>query len=157
MQCTKYFLFILKCRLDAPCCLTAVRFHPRDPSLVAAGGFTGELFLWSAAKDSSSAVDALLASSNMQGHREKVTSVQWLPRGESQRADLLLSSALDGRMFLWAVESKAQALLPTRAFMIMAEHLPRSLKVKFIVSSELVFASGNFSSSSPLHAFLLRN
>ncbi len=62
-------------RFDAPCCLTVVRFHPRDPSLVLAGGFTGELFLWSVAREE--AADAIVASTNLQGHREKVNPKQF--------------------------------------------------------------------------------
>lgn len=56
----------------ASTCLTKAAFHPSDPALVLAGGFTGELYLWSVSKDQSG-VDPLVATSNMRGHREKIT------------------------------------------------------------------------------------
>ncbi len=120
-------------RLDAPCCLTTVRFHPRDPSLVLAGGFTGELFIWSVAREEGGSTDAVVASTNMQGHREKVTAVHWLPQAEvdsTLRHTLVLSAALDGKILLWAVDAKAQSMLPKRGFLLQAEHLPRTLKVR---------------------------
>lgn len=105
----------------ASTCLTAAEFHKTDPTLVLAGGFTGELYLWSVARDQ----DPLVATSNMKGHREKVTGVEWVT------ATQVLSCALDGRVILWNVDAVAQNFLPARIYLLKAEHLPRSLKVKY--------------------------
>jgi hypothetical protein len=63
-------------KLDTFCCLTSLSFHPSDSSLLLGGGFTGEVFMWSLARNSTDGgggvADMLLASSNMQGHTEKV-------------------------------------------------------------------------------------
>ena len=103
----------------ASTCLTAAKFHTTDPTLVLAGGFTGELYLWSVAKDQ----DPLVATSNMKGHREKVTGLQWVT------ATQILSCALDGRVILWNVDTVAQNFLPARIYLLKAEHLPRAMKV----------------------------
>ena len=111
----------------ASTCLTAAKFHTTDPTLVLAGGFTGELYLWSVAKDQ----DPLVATSNMKGHREKVTGLQWVT------ATQILSCALDGRVILWNVDAVAQNFLPARIYLLKAEHLPRAMKVINKMISEL--------------------
>ena len=63
--------------LEAPACLTSAAFHPQESGLIAAGGHSGEIHVWNAFSDS----DPLLASSgvgSIHGHRDKITSVQWI-------------------------------------------------------------------------------
>ena len=109
----------MKTMPTASTCLTAAKFHNTDPTLILAGGFTGELYLWSVARDQ----DPLVATSNLKGHRERVTGLQWVT------ATQVLSCALDGRVVLWNIDAVAQNFLPARIYLLKAEHLPRSLKV----------------------------
>jgi len=122
-------------QLEASCCLTAVRFHPQDPALILAGGFTGEVFLWSVAKGSDDVVGGtLVASSNMRGHTEKVTSVYWILKRHGADTTFahtrVLSAALDGKIIEWSVDSKEGSLKPVKAMPVAADHLPRVLKVR---------------------------
>ena len=107
----------------ASTCLTEVKFHTTDPTLVLAGGFTGELYLWSVTRDQ----DPLVATSNMKGHREKVTGLQWVT------ATQVLSCSLDGRILLWNVDITTQNFVPARIYLLKVEHLPRAMKVLNIV------------------------
>ncbi len=99
-------------------------FHPRDPSLLAAGGFTGEVFVWSSTEEGAAAADAPAAATNMRGHRERVTALKWLPNDGA-----LLSAALDGKILLWTWEKRSSSLELKKAFSVAAERLPRSLRV----------------------------
>ena len=38
--------------------------------------------------------------------------------------------ALDGKIILWSIDSAAQRLSPVRIYPVLAEHLPRALKVR---------------------------
>ncbi|TRY73188.1 hypothetical protein TCAL_01952 [Tigriopus californicus] len=124
--------------IPASSCLTVVQFHPRDPAYVAAGGFTGEIYLWSVSREQ----DPLVAnSSSMSGHREKITSLHWINATTTAEGSLrhtqLLSAALDGKMILWNIDMNTQALTPSKRFWIPAEHIPRSLNAKIRARTEL--------------------
>lgn len=124
--------------IQASSCLTVVQFHPRDPAYAAAGGFTGEVYLWSVSRDN----DPLIAvSSSMSGHREKITSLHWINATTTAEGSLrhtqLLSAALDGKIILWNIDTNTQALTPSKRFCIPAEHIPRSLKAKVRARTEL--------------------
>ena len=122
------------------CCLTILKFHPTNPSLLIGGGYTGiflqnsfrcysilvfnydsvfrvlgELFLWSIQKEG----DQLLASSTMNSHSEKVTSIHWLN-------NQVLSSSLDGKIMLWNIDYKQQAFEQTKVIMYIM-HIKRKV------------------------------
>ena len=42
----------------------------------------------------------------------------------------MISSALDGKIILWEIDTSGQELVPVKVFVLTAEHLPRNLKVK---------------------------
>ncbi len=81
-----------------------------------------------------------------------MTSVQWLPQMEvdpTLRHTLLLSTALDGKIFLWAVDSKTQTMAPRRAFLVQADHLPRTLKVRGRSRAEVGVTAVSVNSEDP--------
>ena len=51
--------------IQSTSCLTTVLFHPKEQALILAGGFSGELYIWSTTREG----DPLMASSTMYGHR----------------------------------------------------------------------------------------
>ena len=110
-------------------CVTAGKFHPRDPTLLLAGAFTGELMVFSVSSSSSN--DPLVASSAIAaiGHREKVTSIQWIISNSGEKAQII-SAALDGKLILWSLDVGSGILKPLKVFIVLAEHLPRALKVR---------------------------
>jgi WD40 repeat protein len=115
-------------QMSASSCLTAVRFHPKDSALVVAGGYTGELFLWQVSKE------GILATSGLNGHRERITCIEW--RVDSSSADntlktsKILTSSLDGRIIQWTIDHSGHAMTAERIFVLAAEHLPRALRLR---------------------------
>ena len=88
-----------------------------------------QVYVWSVSSSEES--DPLVGSSAMSGHRERVTSVRWMPQEDNSIKHAgFLTGGLDGKIILWGIDSSAlQRLKPVRVFPVLAEHLPRSLKV----------------------------
>ena len=84
--------------LETSTSVLCVAAHPMLPAVVAAGGRSGEVFVW----DTSRAGDPLVGSSRLDdyNHRDGVVSVRWFQEA-STREYLLLSASADGRVNLW--------------------------------------------------------
>ncbi|GMF13242.1 unnamed protein product [Phytophthora lilii] len=82
--------------------LMCVAFHPQNPSIVAAGSFNGEVFVWD-----TEPVDYRFYSSGIGDyfHREPVTKVAWVY--DIQTADYNIASVSgDGKILFWRVKDK---------------------------------------------------
>lgn len=120
--------------LQVSACLTCAKFHPVEPGLVAAGGFSGEIYVWNALSDS----DPLLASSgvgSIHGHKDKITTVNWISASHldsrsSRNTFYILSTGLDGILILWSLDLAKNDLNPVRKMMVDQSHLPRTSGVR---------------------------
>ncbi|KAG6615377.1 WD-40 domain-containing protein [Phytophthora cinnamomi] len=95
--------------------LMCVAFHPQNPSIVAAGSFNGEIFVWD-----TEPVDYRFYSSGIGDyfHREPVTKVAWVY--DIQTNDYNIASVSgDGKILFWRVKDKLA--FPVEGYVM---HLP---------------------------------
>jgi WD40 repeat protein len=102
--------------LLTPSCVTALAFHPENPTLLAAGLASGELFVW----DISAGGSEPLARSrpNDYFHREAVAGLAWAAPNRGA-PPLLLSLCGEGKMHAWSL-SNALAH-PVASFCLLTE------------------------------------
>ncbi|KAG3118746.1 hypothetical protein PI124_g8631 [Phytophthora idaei] len=98
--------------------LMCVAFHPQNPSVVAAGSFNGEVFVWdmepAECKFYSSGIGDYF-------HREPVTKVAWVY--DIQTADYNIASVSgDGKILFWRVKDKLA--FPVEGYVM---HLPHGI------------------------------
>ena len=97
-------------------CVTWVKFHPSDPSILAGGTFIGEIFIWNVFSD-----DTELSSSRADDyyHREVITQLIWIQQyqfGSLKYIHNLLSASTDGKVLVWSPENKLTH--PKRGYLI---------------------------------------
>ncbi|POM75684.1 WD-40 domain containing hypothetical protein, partial [Phytophthora palmivora] len=98
--------------------LMCVAFHPQNPSIVAAGSFNGEVFVWDLEP-----VDYKFLSSGIGDyfHREPVTKVAWVY--DIQTADYNIASVSgDGKILFWRIKDKLA--FPVEGYVM---HLPQGV------------------------------
>ncbi|KAF4045262.1 WD domain G-beta repeat [Phytophthora infestans] len=98
--------------------LMCVAFHPQNPSVVAAGSFNGEVFVW----DMEPAEYKFYSSGiGDYFHREPVTKVAWVY--DIQTADYNIASVSgDGKILFWRVKDKLA--FPVEGYVM---HLPQGI------------------------------
>ena len=109
--------------------MTSAKFHPVEPSLIVAGGYSGEIQVWNFNSDS----DPLIASSGVgsyHGHRDKISTISWIASSHldsraSRSTYFVLSTGLDGILILWNLDMAKGDLIPTKKMIIEARHLPK--------------------------------
>ena len=134
-------------QIHASNCICLIKFHPKDPALLLAGGFTGEVAVYNIAREN----DPLLATSYgmmMNGHKEKISSLSWISTSDLRdkyttniQTHLILSAALDGKIIIWKLDYNKQELIPSKGFQLTPDHFPRSLGVKSRSSTEVGITS----------------
>ncbi|XP_066147909.1 cytoplasmic dynein 2 intermediate chain 2-like [Euwallacea fornicatus] len=87
-----------KKRLSTESCVTTTKFHPMHSNILAAGTFTGHLYVWNTEND----LDPLI--SNTIAHDEYVTQVSWSNDVNSDRTVYLASSSTEGLIKIWSLE-----------------------------------------------------
>ena len=100
-----------------------------EPSLIVAGGYSGEIQVWNFNSDS----DPLIASSGVgsyHGHRDKISTVNWISASHldsraSRATFYILSTGLDGILILWTVDQAKNDLIPIKKMIVEARHLPK--------------------------------
>lgn len=89
--------------IEVSCCVSCIAFHPKRPSVLAAGLFTGEIRVW----DLSGGEDLLMANSTIDDyfHREPIAQLCWVRelRGTSYQ---LASTSGDGKILFWSLSNK---------------------------------------------------
>ncbi|XP_067015238.2 cytoplasmic dynein 2 intermediate chain 2 isoform X2 [Anabrus simplex] len=103
--------------LETSSCVTCVSAHPREPSILAAGTFVGEVLVWNLQRDE----DTLLGGSGLvQGaHVDAVSQLAWIRNPNSRQGDpLLVSSGCDGRILIWKVTTIPENFMLLEQFAI---------------------------------------
>ena len=129
--------------LEAMSCVSAVSAHPFEPSIIAAGLYTGEVLVWNLQKDD----EPLICSSEAipGSHKEPVTQLSWIPDGDtSQKRPLLVSTGCDGRMLIWKVGTYSGNFQLSEAFIITLERL-RYLNLDMFMSPTVRLAETEIS------------
>ncbi|XP_037067870.1 cytoplasmic dynein 2 intermediate chain 2-like [Pollicipes pollicipes] len=108
-------------KLELRSCVSYVRFHPSEPSMLAVGMVTGEMQLYNLSRED----DPFLGSTAavIQGHREPISALHWLARSAGYG---LVSASRDGKLLVWKYSEAKQQLQLTKKFQLMADQLPRA-------------------------------
>ncbi|PVD30466.1 hypothetical protein C0Q70_09732 [Pomacea canaliculata] len=114
--------------IDSSCCVMCLQFHPENPAWLAGGSFNGEVLLW----DLSQEDDLLLATSGIgdDAHREPVVRVLWITDTTKKTQLNIISIGGDGKILIWKVDQKKRKLRLIDGFVVMAQSLPPSMKVR---------------------------
>ncbi|KAM4634501.1 cytoplasmic dynein 2 intermediate chain 2 isoform 2-T2 [Polymixia lowei] len=109
--------------IDVTTTVTALSFHPTQPSLIAGGLYSGEVVVW----DTSRTQDPVMAQTGMSAdsHREPVYQVDWMPtqkRGELR----VLSASSGGRILLWTVDSDSGRFVLSAGYALVRQQVPHS-------------------------------
>nr|CAD7392261.1 unnamed protein product [Timema cristinae] len=150
--------------LKTSSCVTSLKAHPSEPSILAVGTFSGELLVWNLQSE-----DEILVGSSAVvpgSHREAITHVSWIrsPDPTHQRP-LLVTSSSDGRVLVWSVGSRPGSLrlvdgtgvpnpMPAGAMapaepLASARHFLTTAE-KFVISMEYSMKAQNKVQMSPL-------
>ncbi|XP_071390790.1 cytoplasmic dynein 2 intermediate chain 2-like [Centroberyx affinis] len=114
--------------IDVPTAVTALSFHPHQPSLIAGGLYSGEVVVW----DTGRTQDPVLAQTGMSAdsHREPVYQVDWLP--VQKRGELwVLSASSGGRVLLWTVDSDQGGFVLSAGYALVRQQVPHSSSASF--------------------------
>ncbi|PNF15363.1 WD repeat-containing protein 34 [Cryptotermes secundus] len=108
--------------LETRSCVTSLSAHPYEPSILAAGTFSGEVLIWNLQKDD----DCLISSSaNVPGaHRDAVSQVSWVRNLDpTQQWPVLVSAGHDGRVLVWQIGTHSGTIQLREGFVILLEHI----------------------------------
>nr|CAD7198337.1 unnamed protein product [Timema douglasi] len=107
--------------LETSSCVTSLKAHPSEPSLLAVGTFSGELLVWNLQSE-----DEILVGSSAVvpgSHREAITHVSWIRSADpTHQRPLLVTSSSDGRVLVWSVGSRPGSLRLVDGFVISMEY-----------------------------------
>lgn len=104
-------------------CCTCASFHPTNPSLLAAGSYTGEVAVWSLAEENGETI-----AHGHSGSQQSVTCLNWF--GVDMTQPKLITGGSDGRIVIWALPTRDQNLQILSCFQISVGNLPWSLRGK---------------------------
>jgi WD repeat-containing protein 34 len=84
-------------------CVMSLAFHPKNPSILAAGLFNGEVRVWDMTNDE----EPLIAASTVDDfmHREPVCSVTWTHNTNTHEIELV-TAGNDGKILFWKLHSQ---------------------------------------------------
>lgn len=86
--------------LNSEACITCVAFHSLVPSIICAGTFSGEVYLWNIQNEDEHSLITSIA-----GHEDRVSCLSWVCNIDSKKNSALLATAgLDSYLVLWEVD-----------------------------------------------------
>eukprot|EP00741_Cyanophora_paradoxa_P002628 tig00000615_g2550.t1 len=89
--------------IEVPCCLMSCAFHPEKPSILAAGGFNGDLFLFDLARTDEQRIGQSRVTEI--SHREAIMKIEWLYDVRERQWDKLATVSTDGRVLIWSLKN----------------------------------------------------
>ncbi|KAL0103686.1 hypothetical protein PUN28_017742 [Cardiocondyla obscurior] len=103
--------------LETNGCVTTLCYHPTEPSILAAGLFNWDVFIWNLRNDDS------VVPMHVCSHGDSVSQVCWRPRSVSD-VTLLLSSSIDGYILIHKVMANFTTVQLHKRFKIAKERNP---------------------------------
>lgn len=97
-------------------CITCLKFHPSNPSILAGGSFIGEIYLWNVYNEDSEICNS---RADEYYHRESITQLVWISQqqlGSLKYVFTLVSCSTDGKILIWNPENKLK--YPSRGHLI---------------------------------------
>lgn len=97
-------------------CVTCLKFHPSEPSILAGGTFIGEIYLWNVYNEEPEICNS---RADEYYHRESVTQLVWISQqqfGGFKFTHNLVSTSTDGKILVWDPENNLSH--PTRGYLI---------------------------------------
>ena len=97
-------------------CITSVKFHPSDPSILAGGSFIGEIYIWNVFSENH---EICSSRADEYYHREVITQLLWIQQqqfGSLKYIYNLISASTDGKILVWSPENKLSH--PKRGYII---------------------------------------
>ncbi|KAL1516873.1 hypothetical protein ABEB36_000711 [Hypothenemus hampei] len=126
----------VKKRLTTESCVTTVSFHPLHRGVLAAGTFTGHIYLWNIEND----LDPLM--NNIEAHNEYITQISWIQDVDSTKNFMHLASAsTDGFIKIWSFNLADNLLQIKTVYKIKSPVLARINKS--VEVSKTVFDRGD--------------
>ncbi|XP_030758051.1 WD repeat-containing protein 34-like [Sitophilus oryzae] len=101
-----------KKRLATESCVTVLKFHPTNDDILAAGTFTGQVYIWNVSND----IDPLLC--NLSVHEQAITQISWVNDAENSKNLNLATSSTDGLLKMWIFSNTEASLTPKIVFKI---------------------------------------
>lgn len=112
--------------LSADCCVASVAFHPRRPTVLAAGTVQGDVLLWDLERESEQWTSSSVL---MHGeHQDSVTGMLW--GADHSQADNLLTCGLDGVVLSWQLNHRSGRLEPNERFALLSENIRPHMKLR---------------------------
>ncbi|KAF7241098.1 WD repeat-containing protein 34 [Varanus komodoensis] len=113
--------------VEVPGAVMSVAFHPRQPSLIAGGLFSGEVLVW----DVSRLEDPLIWRTGMteDTHTDPVYQVGWVRDSRHGHSFRILSVSTDGKILMWQEERDGR-LRVADGFALRLQQIPRSTRLK---------------------------
>ncbi|KAI4457916.1 dynein intermediate chain [Holotrichia oblita] len=117
-------------RLATETCITVIRFHPRSPSIIAAGSQSGryviyisDIILWNIQHDDG---ENIICKTN--AHEELVTHMDWINDMDIAKTPLLATSSLDGCLTLWNFDPADAIIKLKHKYHVKSPILPKMAK-----------------------------
>mmetsp|Transcript_1390 Transcript_1390/g.2105 ORF Transcript_1390/g.2105 Transcript_1390/m.2105 type:complete len:554 (-) Transcript_1390:233-1894(-) len=92
--------------VETASCVMCVAYHPEQPSVVAAGGFNGEVMVFNLNRTEEPLVGYSKISDT--SHREAVTQIEWLYDIRERSYHQLASISTDGRVLIWSMRNNCE-------------------------------------------------
>lgn len=103
--------------LETNACVTSLLYHPTEPSIVAAGLFSGDVLVWNL-RDNSSMTPLLVCT-----HEDAVSQILWKARTLND-IPLIVSSSKDGYILMHKLVANFTTVRPYKRFKVAKEHNP---------------------------------
>lgn len=103
--------------LETNACVMALSYHPTEPSILAAGLFSGDVLVWNL-RDNSSITPLVVCT-----HEDAVSQILWKARSLND-VPLIISSSKDGYILMHKLVANFTTVRPYKRFKIAKEHNP---------------------------------
>lgn len=87
-----------------PACISTIKYHPTEPSVLVAGCVSGQIILWIPTPEKRDMV-----SNTFTGHTESVTQIAW-HKIENLNDYIIISSGVDAAVIVWDVDIQLHKL-----------------------------------------------
>ncbi|KAI8919937.1 WD40-repeat-containing domain protein [Powellomyces hirtus] len=134
--------------VETESCVMSIAFHPENPSLIAGGGFNGQIFVAQTKDPKNDPIVAISKMSDMT-HQEPVAKVEWVPASKPGLYHIV-SIGNDGKVLTWDLANDlAEPIFGSQLFM---GAIPRHLRPSGTTRTETILGGTSiaFPSENPI-------